>query len=505
MEITSSEPDPIEYFINESLLTGCNYDALLGNSSFYYIRRTDFYKRRFRIFEAVLEKKYFTQFFILISQLIKVFAANLRLIVRRVSFIGHGLEINLSHNEASQLDYIFVSHSFGKEEEADTYFGKIPHLVARGKNVLVAKIDHSASWLPGFGGVGITQVDDHLTQLVIPSVIPIRHLLKCYFTTLLSLKKLSIWPDHWASQLFGRLSLFGSDAIFDHCFRFHFEKLIDKARANAVVVITYEGYGWERRVCDLVHTRKIKAKVIGYHHCHYRSDQVSVNHKMCSTAAPDMIFVTNQKAQREFTSSYAVPVHNVGSFRAPGLIKDIKLTTKNGTSPSAVLLIPEGIGTEEKIFLRFISKFAKKLPETKFIYRPHPSRTHLNPIFRIYFRLLNLRNVSISENSLASDVTSAKFVVFRGSMAVYECLNYNAGLIFLSSNDGLSSILEKLDYQKISINDRVDMIKSILSSPRYTPEKRNPDFRHSVMKDICEPMNESYFTELLRDVRSSQE
>ena len=114
------------------------------------------------------------------------------------------------------------------------------------------------------------------------------------------------------------------------------------------------------------------------------------------------------------------------------------------------MVIPEGIISEIKLFLQFIE--SKKLDKKiKFIVRLHPVLKNNKKIIN---KIEKLPNCKLSFNNLAYDLERTKYVLFRGSNMVVNCINN--GLIPLYLNNDNS----KVDIDPI-YNLKIIKIKSI--------------------------------------------
>ena len=98
------------------------------------------------------------------------------------------------------------------------------------------------------------------------------------------------------------------------------------------------------------------------------------------------------------------------------------------------LIVPEAFTSETYFLLNFTLKIAKLLPDYKFIFRCHPMMREK----KIMKKIKHQDNVKLSESDLNSDAKISKFVLFRGSAAVFEAVIKNSIPIYVCAPNNIN-------------------------------------------------------------------
>ena len=140
---------------------------------------------------------------------------------------------------------------------------------------------------------------------------------------------------------------------------------------------------------------------------------------------PDIIFTSGIETKKLFQKKYNCPIKILGSNK----YKKISKIKKNQNSN--FLVIPEAFYSETYNLLNYTIDIAKILPDYKFIFRCHPMMK--TEEFKNNINQQN--NIIFSNNHIDDDISSCKYVLFRGSAAVFEAVNRGLLPIYLDINN----------------------------------------------------------------------
>ena len=186
-------------------------------------------------------------------------------------------------------------------------------------------------------------------------------------------------------------------------------------------IIPFEGHAWERLIIKMVHDLDPKIIIGSYQFTITTKYQHSLFRPLKKGYNPDIIFTSSKITQKKFKKKYDCPIKILGSNKYQNLIKK-RISKKNN-----FLIIPEAFYSETYHLLNFTIKIAKFLNENHFIFRCHPM-IDANEIKKN----LNLpNNVELSTRGLKEDINICKYVLFRGSAAVFETVSHGLKPIYL--------------------------------------------------------------------------
>ena len=102
------------------------------------------------------------------------------------------------------------------------------------------------------------------------------------------------------------------------------------------------------------------------------------------------------------------------------------------------LVIPEVYLSECNFLFEFSLSCAIEYPKIKFIWRLHPG-VSFKDVFRKNNNLSNLPvNIILSNSSLEHDIRHSKWVLYRGSTAVFKALSYGLRPLYLTKKNEIS-------------------------------------------------------------------
>lgn len=198
-----------------------------------------------------------------------------------------------------------------------------------------------------------------------------------------------------------------------------FSKIISFCRPK-IVICNFEGNAIERLIFMASSQVNKNIKKVGYSHTTDFPFRNSVYIGFNSFLMPSQILVNSSHVKNEFENNGFSNLLNIGLLTNKSVNNFHNIKKEN-----IILLIPEGIVEELNKFYDFALKLSNILSEFKFILRPHP-------VLKSKFK--SNKNLFISSNSLSDDLKTSKFVLFRGSTLIIECIN--SGLIPIYLNFG---------------------------------------------------------------------
>jgi len=229
------------------------------------------------------------------------------------------------------------------------------------------------------------------------------------------------------------------------------------------IITTFEGHSWERVVYHVANKYDTKILRFGYQHAFIFSNQHGAMRRLNNASDPDYVLTSG-----EISSSR---LFQKGEWSR----KEILLVGKSIQNSEEVnfdksrdkvcLVIPEGIETECEILFKYSLSCANVFPEVEFIWRLHPI-INFSDLRNKYPFLSNLpKNIHLSQVDLATDASRARWVLYRGSMAVIESCLKGAGPIFLKKYDSdfMLDPLEDLVGQRRVVSSEADF-KAVFQS-----------------------------------------
>ena len=151
---------------------------------------------------------------------------------------------------------------------------------------------------------------------------------------------------------------------------------------------------------------------------------------------------------------------------------------KNKKINNICLVIPEGDLVEINIFLEFIKNYSSKYNDMDFIFQMPPHLSNLKPKLEKIYK--QYPNIKISKPSLDENISKSKYVLYRGSSAVFNCI-FNYCLPIHLKNDHFDELPfnvskdQKLEHFQISkINELNKIFKKKINL------KNNRNFIRSI-------------------------
>lgn len=251
------------------------------------------------------------------------------------------------------------------------------------------------------------------------------------------------------------------------------------------IIIPYEGHAYER-ICFAA-ARSVNPKIIciSYQHTGIFRLSNAIRQTLAKEYNPDIILAPGNETKNELKK---LPAFNNIRIEVLGSIRGSSNTEKSGESfrnkDHACLVMPEGIMSECTQLFNFSLQCALLKPDIKFIWRLHPSITFREILVnnKSFSQLPN--NIILSSNTLESDIENCKWVLYRGTTAIFKAISEGLRPFYLVSTDELPiDPLYKLNTWRIRLNKPQEMINWLL----HDINTEFVDFRKNlpVALDVC--------------------
>ena len=270
-------------------------------------------------------------------------------------------------------------------------------------------------------------------------------------------------PIYSAIMLQAAKNFFNRDTYSNYLLSIRLQSYL-KPEPPYAIFLTFEGHSYEQYLIESVISKAPNIKFVLYQHSPIVPDHFGV-----------IAFLkSNQNILRIYTTGitylkYLRKISNIPKYKVIGSQKYVNsIKTNVEIKKQTVLLIPDGGEIHSTIkFLRLGIYLQKLEPKYAYVLRLHP---HLkeNTLIKVFLFLLNnCYQITISDNSLQTDLGNANYVIFRGSTVGVQSLN--AGVIRVFFGNPKQSGLNAL---------------SISQAKFYIAHKRNEVLAHMRKKDI---------------------
>lgn len=219
-------------------------------------------------------------------------------------------------------------------------------------------------------------------------------------------------------------------------FKNNLKLLLKKAKIKKTF-FTFEGYGWERFLCEIIKKNDKNTKVIAYQFAALLKQQNSMFQKIHSRYLPHIV-LTVGKINFKILKKKFSNVFIIGSSRH--LFGKKKFFNYKNKKRINCLVLPEGIDSECKNLINFTINCAKENPKIKFILRFHPLTKVRKLLFSMKFSesVKLCKNVVISKKSLLSDIKSSSICFYRGSTSVITAVQHGVFPFYIDFENKLN-------------------------------------------------------------------
>lgn len=189
----------------------------------------------------------------------------------------------------------------------------------------------------------------------------------------------------------------------------NFEHIINKRKVKKVF-FTYEGFAWEKFLCEVIKKNDKNSELFGYQFAILIESQNSILNRISNKYLPNKIVtsgINNYKILRKKFSKIII----IGSSRFTKNKKRLNHFKKN------CLVLPEGIDSECNILLDFVLRLASKTPKINFIIRFHPL-TSVSKMKKKFFKIMKgekFKNIIFSTKTFNFDLQRSSICLHRGS------------------------------------------------------------------------------------------
>ena len=345
-----------------------------------------------------------------------------------------------------QVDVLFVSHLLNKsqmDQPDDFYFGELPNeLAAQGHSVVIALIKH-------FDKPSMTFTNRWKESTVPRAILSDSLGFLEEIALYRGLKKESSWLRRSANKeisgLFRRVLVRASEeAISGNSLATlrmakQIGALVAKLKPKTLVV-THEGYAWERVAFAAARSATPEIQCIGYQHAALFRLQHAIRRNLAVKYNPDQILTAGaiSKAQLERAPTLkGVMISVLGSNRSPRAEITSKIDCAHNQRQSkqlddpACLVLPEGIASECHLLFEFSLACAQTFPEIKFIWRLHPLMTYESLVAKSFMLKKLPKNIVLSQGTLAEDFAKSRWTLYRGTTTVVQAVMAGLRPIYL--------------------------------------------------------------------------
>tara|TARA_B100001964_G_C14255774_1_gene612367 strand:+ start:810 stop:2321 length:1512 start_codon:yes stop_codon:yes gene_type:complete len=253
-------------------------------------------------------------------------------------------------------------------------------------------------------------------------------------------------------------------------FRLNFQiKKIVKMLNPKIIMLTYEGFAWERVIFKSCREINENIICIGYQHSLINKYYYNVKKNIFNGFDPDVVLTSGECGYNIFRNEKNFNIKkllNVGTHRSFHYFQKRKFY-KNKNSDLNIIVLPEGFMNETNLLFEFTLNCAKILPNIQFIWRMHPVIDF--SIFKKKYPKYKIipKNIKISYNTLDQDLAISKFAIYRGSTSIIAAFNFNVQPILLDLNNSyLIDPLHNMQNVCLKIRKEEELVK-IISNKNY--------------------------------------
>ena len=187
------------------------------------------------------------------------------------------------------------------------------------------------------------------------------------------------------------------------------------------IFLTIEGHSWEKVVIKSLRESNLKKLVIyGYSHSIIRRSTVWIKNLDNKSISPDILLIS-QKIYYDHISHLWKDKYLYTELRLYRSLKpQIKHNITNIASDPHILILPEGLESEENLFLGFASQISKLYPELKISAKWHPNA------------LKRINHNDFNKISTFSEDVNYTHIIYRGTYGIFDFLGAKKKLLYLT-------------------------------------------------------------------------
>jgi hypothetical protein len=332
------------------------------------------------------------------------------------------------------IDILFVSHLVSAAQlrrSTDAYYGDVPSRLAEaGYSAVIALIDHVSLSDGEFSNV------DTIPRVILPRVQSAPSELRSLNRARALGRDLRREASGFAPGLRRQVQLQASAEAHAGgtaaalCIATQVGELVHRA-APRVIVTTYEGHAWERLAWSEARRAKADVRCIAYQHAAVSRLQHALRRNLGPPYDPDQVLTAGVVSKRQLERApglRGLSIEVLGSDRG---FNEEESGSVGRTRRAICLVLPEGLPTECDLLLGFALQCATMRPDTRFIWRLHPS-TRFEDLARRTPQFRRLPpNVVLSQSSLAKDAGESRWALYRGTTAIVQAVGSGAIPVYL--------------------------------------------------------------------------
>jgi hypothetical protein len=358
------------------------------------------------------------------------------------------------------LDILFVSH-FLRPEQAesgqDLYYGNLPtELERQGLRCAVAMLNHT-----GLHWASIAPLWKQQTQcrLLLARTLHAKCEIRNGFALARAARRLRQLGT--GNEIAARAAAHAGSGTALSSMRIgrQIAELARYAKAR-VLVMTYEGHGWERLAMMLSRQAMPGIICVGYSHAVLFPQPRAMTTSLGETLDPDFILTAGSATRDKLA----------GLLHMPKVRLDVLGSVRRGTAalspdrPPRCLVLPEGLKSESVPLICAAAEAARLLPDVTFRVRLHPVIERHNLLAEVPM-LRNLpRNVEWSQQGgLEADFADSRWLLYRGTSAVFQGVEAGLRPYYLAQPGEFVSIdpLADLHAWKVDVGSGADLAEAL--------------------------------------------
>ena len=225
--------------------------------------------------------------------------------------------------------------------------------------------------------------------------------------------------------------------------------LILKKTNPKKIILTLEGYSWEKLLIYEIKKLNLDIEIFGYYFSIISKYQNYPLKFDISQFNPNYILTSGDVSKNKIIEMGfdKEKTYNIGSNKV------YHKNNNNHKKSNSILLLPEAFENEVNYIFNFAYSCSKKY-EMNFILRLHPAfKMEANFKKKINALLLD-SNIFLSQNSLEEDLSKSKIAIYRGSGSIIEAVLHDVYPVYLSKKNELTiDPLYQLDDQKVNVSN----------------------------------------------------
>ena len=271
------------------------------------------------------------------------------------------------------------------------------------------------------------------------------------------------------------LSLFSLRSMVSNLRLYYQMKDLIEIIKPKLVIIPFEGHAWERLIIKMVKDLNNDIKIASYQFTVTTNHQHSIFRPLKASYNPDIILTSGKITKKQFQKNYKCPIKILGSNKYK------KVSRSKVKKQNKFLIIPEAFYSETDRLLNFTLAVAEVLPDYKFIFRCHPMMKSDEFINKI-----NLQdNVELSNKDINDDFNTCKYVVFRGSAAVFEAVSQGLKPIYLDvKNETNINPFKNIFLNSCNVIEPEDIFKTLKYHESNKINKNIIDYSNNYFAEI---------------------